>query len=137
MLVTNCTAARFSAPPNIFVTSHSPSTACALLLPHLVKLVYLTVWPALTSHNLPVLIDKTCRTNVQNPLDHPDFTRLDWAAFHVCVEDRLPGNLTVNEEEAIDKCVEELTSIIQEVLAESAPKRRSRAEPRPPLLANI
>jgi hypothetical protein len=36
-----------------------------------------------------------------------------------------------NDEEAIEKCVEELTSAIQEATGASAPKRRRRAEPRP------
>jgi hypothetical protein len=43
----------------------------------------------------------------------------------------------VNDEEAIDKCVEELTSAMQEATAASAPKRRPRADPRPPLPARI
>jgi hypothetical protein len=43
----------------------------------------------------------------------------------------------VNDEEAIDKCVEELTSTIQEATAASAPRRRPRADPRPPLTTSI
>jgi hypothetical protein len=43
----------------------------------------------------------------------------------------------VNDEEAIDKCVEELTSAIQEATPTSTPKRRPRADPRLPLPANI
>jgi hypothetical protein len=43
----------------------------------------------------------------------------------------------VNGEEAIDKCAEELTSAIQEATAASAPRRRPRAVPRPPLTASI
>jgi hypothetical protein len=70
-------------------------------------------------------------------LDRPDFTRMDWAAFQACLDDRLPVNPVVNDEEAIDKCVEELTSAIQEPTAASAPKRRPRADPRPPLPASI
>jgi hypothetical protein len=60
-----------------------------------------------------------------------------WAAFQACLDDRLPGNPVVNDEEAIDKSVEELTSAIQEVTAASAPKRRHRAKLRPPLPASI
>jgi hypothetical protein len=56
---------------------------------------------------------------------------MDSAAFQACLDDRLPGNLVVNDEEAIDKCVEELTSAIEEATAASAPKRRTRADPRP------
>jgi hypothetical protein len=43
----------------------------------------------------------------------------------------------VNDEVAIDKCVEELTSAIQEATAASAPKRRPGADPRPPLHDSI
>jgi hypothetical protein len=62
---------------------------------------------------------------------------MDWAAFQARIDDRLPGNPVVNDEEAIDKCVEELTSAIQEATAASAPKRRPRVDPRPPLPASI
>jgi hypothetical protein len=51
---------------------------------------------------------------------------MDWAAFQACLDDRLPGNPVVNDKEAIDKCVEELTSVIQEATAASAPRRRPR-----------
>jgi hypothetical protein len=49
----------------------------------------------------------------------------------------LPGNPVVVDEEAIDKCLEELTSAIQEASAASAPRCRPRADPRPPLPASI
>jgi hypothetical protein len=48
---------------------------------------------------------------------------MDWAAFQACLEDRLPGNPVVVEEGAIEKCLEELTSAIQEATAASAPRR--------------
>jgi hypothetical protein len=98
---------------------------------------YLTVCPALSSDHLPVLIDTTCRTSFQRLLNRPDFKRVDWEAYQACLEDRLPGNPVINEDESIDKCVEELSSAIQEALAASAPKRRPRADPRPPLPAVI
>jgi hypothetical protein len=43
----------------------------------------------------------------------------------------------VNDEKAIDKCVEELTNAIHEATAASAPRRRTRADPWPPLPASI
>jgi hypothetical protein len=43
----------------------------------------------------------------------------------------------INDEMSIDKCVEDLPSAIQEVLAASAPKHRPRADPRPPLPSGI
>jgi hypothetical protein len=62
---------------------------------------------------------------------------MDLAAFQACLDDRLPGNPVVNDEDAIDKCVEQLTSAIQEATAASALERRSRADLRPPLHASI
>jgi hypothetical protein len=50
---------------------------------------------------------------------------------------RLPGNTVVNDEEAVNKSVEELTSAFQEATASSATNRRPRADPRPPLPASI
>jgi hypothetical protein len=57
---------------------------------------------------------------------------MDWAAFQACLDDGLPGNPVVNNEEAIDKCAEELTSAIEEATAASAPKCLHHADPRPP-----
>jgi hypothetical protein len=56
-------------------------------------------------------------------------------AYQAYLEGRLPGNHTVNDEEAIHKCVEELSNAIQEALAASAPRRRHRADPQPSLPA--
>jgi hypothetical protein len=54
---------------------------------------------------------------------------MDWDAFQACLEDRLSGNPEINDKEAIDKCVEDLTSAIQAATAASAPKRRPHADP--------
>jgi hypothetical protein len=43
----------------------------------------------------------------------------------------------VNNEEALDKCFEELTSAIQEITVASTPKSRPRADPLPPLPASV
>jgi hypothetical protein len=43
----------------------------------------------------------------------------------------------VNNEEAIDKCIEELTCAIQEALAASAAKHRPHTNPQPPFPINI
>jgi hypothetical protein len=48
---------------------------------------------------------------------------MDWAAFKACLDDILPENPVVNDKEAIDKCVEEVTSAIQEATPASSPKR--------------
>jgi hypothetical protein len=87
--------------------------------------------------SLPILIDTTSRQSFQNILDRPDFTRMDWAAFQACLDDRVSGNPVVNDEGAIDKCAEELTSVIQEATATSAHKRRPCGNPRSPLPASI
>jgi hypothetical protein len=62
---------------------------------------------------------------------------MDWAALQACLEDRLPGHPFVVNKEAIHKCVEELTSAIQEATAASAPRRRPRADPQPVVTACI
>jgi hypothetical protein len=99
--------------------------------------VHLTVCPALSSDHLLVLIDTTCRTSFRNLLDLPNFKRMDWVAYQACLEGRLPVNPTINDEEAIDKCVEELSNVIQEALVASAPRRRPRSDPQPSLPAGI
>jgi hypothetical protein len=99
--------------------------------------VHLTVCAALSSDHLPVLIGTSCRSSFHNLPDRPDFTRIDWAAFQACLEHTLPGNPVVVDEEAIDKCLEDLTSSIHEAKAASVPRRRTRADPRPPLPASI
>jgi hypothetical protein len=127
---------------------YSPTTAsytynatfdvlCIVVVKDFVLTVHLTVCSALTSDHPLVLIDTTSRSSFKSLLYRPDFTRMDWATFWACLEDRLPGNPSVSDEEAIDKCVEELNSAIQEATAASVPRRRPRADPRPPLPAII
>jgi hypothetical protein len=99
--------------------------------------VHLTVCAALSSDHLPILIDTSCRSSFHNLPDRPDFTRMNWAAFQACLEHRLSGNAVVVDEEAIDKCLEELTGAIHEATAASAPWRRPRTETRPPLPASF
>lgn len=59
---------------------------------------------------------------ISEPAGPPEFTRMDWTAFHVCLEGRYQGNPASNDEQAIDKCVTELTSAIQQATVTSAPK---------------
>jgi hypothetical protein len=99
--------------------------------------VHLTVYAVLSSYHLPILIDTSCRSSFFNLPDRPDFTRMDWTAFQASIEHRLPGNPVVFDEEAIDICLEELTSAIHEATAASPPSRRQRADPQPPLPASI
>jgi hypothetical protein len=99
--------------------------------------VHLTVCAALSLDHLPILIDTSCRSSFHNLPDRHDFTRMDWAAFQACLEDRLPGNPMVVDQEAIEKYLEELISAIHEATAASVPRRRPRADPPPPLPASI
>jgi hypothetical protein len=119
--------------PNMAPYTHkaTPDVLDIVLVKDVVLPVYLNVCSALSSDYLPILIDTTCRSSFQNLLDRPDFTRMDWAAFQACLHDRILGNPVVNDEETINKSVEELTIAIQEATAECAPKRRPRADPRP------
>jgi hypothetical protein len=123
--------------PWLLTHNANPDVLDIVVVKDFVLPVYLTVRSALISDHLPILIDTTCRSSFQNLLDRPDFTRMDWAAFQACLDERLAGNPVVNDEEAIDKCVEELTSAIQEATAACAPRRRPPAEPRPSLPVSI
>jgi len=53
---------------------------------------------------------------------------MDWVSYQSFLQDRPLGNPVINEKEAIDRGVDELTSTIQEALATSAPKHRLRAD---------
>jgi hypothetical protein len=99
--------------------------------------VHLAVCHTLSSDHLPVLIDTICRASFNDPLDRPDLTWTDWVTFQASLKDRLPGNPAVHDEEAINKCVKEMTSAIQVVLMASAPKSRPCTDTRPPLPASI
>jgi hypothetical protein len=72
-----------------------------------------------------------------DPLDDPDFRRMNCATFQASLKGRLPRNPAVHDEDAIDKCIEEMSSAIQATLAASAPKHRPRADSRPPLPTSI
>jgi hypothetical protein len=48
---------------------------------------------------------------------------MDWVAFQACLDDRLPGNPVVKDEEPIDKYVKQQTSAMQKTTAASAPKQ--------------
>jgi hypothetical protein len=50
---------------------------------------------------------------LSKPIGQPRLHANGRGTFQACLEDRLQWNPVVNDEEAIDKCVEELTSTIQ------------------------
>jgi hypothetical protein len=74
--------------------------------------VHPTVCSALISDHLPVLMDTSCRSSVQNLPDRPDFMRMDRAASEACLKNRFQCDPIVIDEEVMDKCVEGLTSDI-------------------------
>jgi hypothetical protein len=101
----------------------TPDVLDIVIVKDFVLPVHLTVCSALSSDHLRILIDTMCRSSFQYLLDRPDFTRMDWAAFQACLDERIPGNSVVNDEEEIGNCFEELTSAIQEATGASDPKR--------------
>jgi hypothetical protein len=61
---------------------------------------------------------------------------MDWNAFQACLEYRLTGK-AVNNEETIEKYVEELTRAIQDAMQCSANKSRPRGDKMPLLPTSI
>jgi hypothetical protein len=110
-----------SPPAASYTHKATPNVLDVVVVKDFVLRVHPTICSALSSDHLPILIDPSYRSTFENPPDRPDVTRIDWAAFQACLEDRFPGNPVVVDEEAIDKCVEDLTSAIQEATAASAP----------------
>jgi len=99
--------------------------------------VYLTSCSALSSDNLPVLIDTTCRSSFQHPPDGPDFTRTDCANFQVHLKDQIPFDPELRNGLAIDTYVEKFSGAVPKALAAPTPKCRPRDDPRPRIPAGI
>jgi hypothetical protein len=99
--------------------------------------VYLTSCSVLSSDHLPVLIDATCRSSFQHPRDRPDFRRTDWYNLQTHLEDQIPFDPELHDGMAIDTHVENFSGAVLKALAASSPKRRPRADPRPPIPAGI
>jgi hypothetical protein len=115
-----------------YTHNETPDVLDIVVVKDFVLRVHLTVCAVLSSDHLPILIDTSCRSFFHNLPDRPDFTRVDWAAFQACLEHILPGNPLVVDEEAIDKCLEELTSAIHEATAASHPRRANTCRPTTP-----
>ena len=98
--------------------------------------VYLTSCSALSSDQLPVLIDTTCRSSFRRPPDRPDFRHADWANFQTHFEDQIPFDPELHDGMAIDTCVETSGAVLK-ALAASTPKRRPRADSGLPIPAGI
>jgi hypothetical protein len=99
--------------------------------------VHLTTCSTLRPDHLPILIDTQCRSSFLSPPDRPDLRKTDWPKFHACLEAGLPPNPDLPNEGVIEACVKELTSAILKALADSTPKCRPRADPRPPLPVHV
>jgi hypothetical protein len=81
-------------------TAHTecyPDVLHFVVVKDIVQPVNLSVCSALSSDNLPNLIDTTCRSSFQNLLHRPEITRNDWGAFQACLENRLPGTPVVSD----------------------------------------
>ena len=92
---------------------------------------------ALSSDRLPVFIDTTCRSSFQDPPDRPDFKRTNWTNFQTHLEDHIPFDPKLHDGMAINTYVENFSVAGLRALAASTPKRRPRADPRPPIQAGI
>jgi len=99
--------------------------------------VYLTSCSALSSDNLPVLTDTSCRSSFHHPPDRPDLRRTDWANSQTHLEELIAFDPELHNEMAIDTGVENFYGAVLKALAASAPKRRPRDDPRPPIPAGI
>jgi hypothetical protein len=112
-----------SPTTNPYNSNATPDVLDIVVVKDIVLQVNLKVCHALSSNHLPALIDTICRASFHDPLDRPDFTRTDWATFQASLEARLQENPAAHVEEAIDKCVEEMTSAWM-ALAAYAPTHR-------------
>jgi hypothetical protein len=121
-------------PYNLFVT---PDVLDIVITKNLTSPVYLTSCSALSSEHLPVLIDTTCRSTFHHPPDRPDFRRTDWANFQTHLEDQIPFDPELQDGMANDTCVENFSGAVLKALAASTPKRRPRADTRPPIPGGI
>jgi hypothetical protein len=93
--------------------------------------VYPTSCSAVSSDQLPVLIETSCRSSFHHPADRPDIRRTDWANFQIHLEELIPFDTELKNEMAVDTCVEKFSGAVLNSLAASIPKRPLRNDPRP------
>jgi hypothetical protein len=110
----SCLTTGLDSPTTAPYTHNATSDVVDIAVKDFVVAVHPSACSALSSNHLPILIDTSCRSSFHNLPDRTDFTRMDCAAFQASLQDRLSGSPVVVDDEAIDKCVEELTSAIQE-----------------------
>ena len=97
----------------------------------------LTVFSALSSDHLPVVIDTTCCSNFLTLLDRPNFKRSHSNIFQDCLEDKPPFNPELHNKEAVVTCIRNLSSAILSATAVATPKSRPRYDPRATMQAAI
>jgi hypothetical protein len=100
----------------------TPEVLDIVITKNLTSPLYLTSCTALSSGHLPVLIDTTCRSSIQHPLDGPDFRRTDWANLQTHLEDQIPFDPDLHNGIAIDTCVENFSGAALKALAAYTPK---------------
>ena len=98
---------------------------------------YLTSYSALSTDNLPIIIDTTCRSSFHHPTDRLDFRLTDWANFQTHLQELVPFDPELHNEMAIDTCVENFSGAVVKALEASTPKLRPRDDPRPSIPAVI
>ena len=97
----------------------------------------MTSCSAVSSDNLPVLIDTACRSSFHNSPDSPDFRRTDSSNFQTHLDEIIPFDPELHNKVAIGTCVEDCPSAVLKDLAASIPKLRPRDEPLPSITAGI
>jgi hypothetical protein len=99
--------------------------------------VLLTSCSALSSDNLPVHIETSCRLSFQHPPDRPDFRYTYLAKVQTHFSGKIPFIPELYNEVAIDTCVENSSGAVLEALSASNLKRRPRDDPQPAIPAGI
>jgi hypothetical protein len=99
--------------------------------------VHLTSYSALSSNNLPVLINTIWHSHFQHQLDCPDFWRTEWVNFQTHLEAEILFKLELYTNMAIDTCVEDFSSTVLKALAASTAKSHSRDNPQPLISSGI
>ena len=81
-----------SPTTNPYKPSAAPDVLDIVITRGLPSSVVLTSCSALSSDNLPVLIDTGCRSSFHHPPDRHDVRRTDWATFQTLLEVEIPLN---------------------------------------------
>jgi hypothetical protein len=104
--------------PNInpYNSTATPDVLNIVITKKLRSPVYLISCLALSSDHLPVLTDTGCHSSFHHPPNRADFRRTDWAKFQTYLEDQVPFDPNLNNDMAIDTCVENFSGAVLKVL---------------------